>query len=180
MSDLTFESPVVNKPTSNPSAALTLADVTATAKIVVTGDGASDMGVEFGTSRRDAAVLVTGSRPGEVTMIGPLTSAQSMMDSAPTPGLTTVIDWTHRSAQFRLTGADATRALNKLCGLDFGDHMIPNGAVFSGSVAGVGCDFVREDSDGTPSYWMACDRSFGQYLFDTLLDAGDEFGIGTV
>ena len=32
--------------------------------------------------------------------------------------------------------------------------------------------------EGTPAYLVACDRSFGQYLFDALLDAGDEFGIG--
>lgn len=180
MSDLVFESPVVKKPAAKPDADLTIADVTETAKIVVTGDGASEMGVAFGTSRRDGAVLITGSRPDEVTSIGPLAMAQSMMESAPTTGHTTVIDWTHRSAMFRLTGDKATITLNKMCGLDFGDHMIPNGAVVSGSVAGVGCDLVREDNDGQPSYWIACDRSFGQYLFDTMLDAGDEFGIGTV
>lgn len=179
MSDPVFESPVTNKPASTPGALLTIADVTETAKIVVVGEAVASMGLPFGSSRRDAAVLSTGSRPDEVTLIGPLAMAQSMMDSAPTTGHTTVIDWTHRSAMFRLTGADASRALNKLCGLDFGDHMIPDGAAVSGSVAGVGCDLVREDSDGVPSYWIACDRSFGQYLFDTLLDAGGEFGIGT-
>jgi len=69
-------------------------------------------------------------------------------------------------------------SLNKLCGVDFGDHMIPDGAVFPASVAGVGCDLVREDDGGTRSYWIGADRSFGQYLFDTLLDAGGEFDIG--
>lgn len=180
MSDLVFESPVVRKPAAKPDADLTLADVTETAKIVVTGAGAADMGIAFGTSRREAAVLMCGSRPDEVTLIGPMAMAQSMMDIPSTGGHTTVIDWTHRSAMFRLTGAKASTTLNKLCGLDFGDHMIPNGAAVSGSIAGVGCDLVREDNDGEASYWIACDRSFGQYLFDTVLDAGGEFGIGCV
>jgi hypothetical protein len=28
-----------------------------------------------------------------------------------------------------------------------------------------------------PSYLLHCERSSGQYLFDTLLDAGREFGV---
>ena len=55
--------------------------------------------------------------------------------------------------------------------------MMPNGAVTSGSAAKVTCDLIRNDLDDTPSYLILCDRSFGQYLFDTIIDAGDEFGI---
>jgi glycine cleavage system aminomethyltransferase T len=36
---------------------------------------------------------------------------------------------------------------------------------------------VRDDEDGTRSYLLHCERSYGQYLFDALLDAGHEFGI---
>ena len=41
------------------------------------------------------------------------------------------------------------------------------------------CDVARNDVDGddAPSYLIFCDRSFGQYLFDALIDAGDEFGL---
>ena len=39
---------------------------------------------------------------------------------------------------------------------------------------------IRADVDGMPSYLLVSDRSFGQYLFDALLDAGDEFGIGVL
>jgi hypothetical protein len=35
---------------------------------------------------------------------------------------------------------------------------------------------VRDDSDGEISYLLHCDWSSGQYLFDVLIDAGDEFG----
>jgi sarcosine oxidase gamma subunit len=30
---------------------------------------------------------------------------------------------------------------------------------------------------GSPSYLILCDRSFGQYIFDTIVDAGTEFTI---
>ena len=37
-------------------------------------------------------------------------------------------------------------------------------------------DIDPPDTDDTRSYLISCDRSFGQYLFDALLDAGEEFG----
>jgi len=88
-----------------------------------------------------------------------------------------VVDWTYGRAQFRLTGTAATRTLEKVCSLDWSDAMMPDGAVTSGSVAMVTCDLIRSDVDSTPSYLILCDRSFGQYLFDALIDAGDEFGL---
>ena len=67
--------------------------------------------------------------------------------------------------------------LEKVCSLDWSDPMTPDGAVASASVAKVTCDIARNDVDGTPSYLVFCDRSFGQYLFDALIDAGNEFGL---
>jgi len=61
--------------------------------------------------------------------------------------------------------------------LDWSDAMTPNGAVASASVAKVTCDIARCDGDSAPSYMIFCDRSFGQYLFDALIDAGEEFGL---
>ncbi len=89
-----------------------------------------------------------------------------------------VIDYTHSRALFRLTGAGAASTLEKVCNFDWSDAMTPDGAAMSASVAGVACDIIRDDAGGTRSYLIACDRSFGQYLFDALLDAGAEFGIG--
>jgi glycine cleavage system aminomethyltransferase T len=37
---------------------------------------------------------------------------------------------------------------------------------------------VRDDLGGLRSYLLHCERASGQYLFDALMDAGDEFGIG--
>ena len=78
--------------------------------------------------------------------------------------------------------------LSKLCPVDLSDKVTPNGAAFRSSVAALVTDVIRDDvADGKPngldpsaqtrSYLLHCERSSGQYLVDTLLDAGAEFGI---
>jgi hypothetical protein len=53
-----------------------------------------------------------------------------------------------------------------------------DGTAFRSAVAGVVTEVVRDDRPGPErSYLLACDWSFGQYLFDALLDAGGEFGV---
>ena len=121
----------------------------------------------------------TGHRPttGEWILLGPAAANRALIDDLDRSGPVSVIDHTHSRALFRLTGAASASALEKLCNLDWSDHMTPDGAAVSASVAEVTCDIVRNDLAGARSYLVACDRSFGQYLFDAILDAGQEFGI---
>lgn len=56
--------------------------------------------------------------------------------------------------------------------------MAPDGAARRTSVAGLATDLVRDDRAGILSYLLHRERSSGQYLFDTLLAAGEPFGIG--
>lgn len=172
-----FASPITKKPPIRPDAALTLADESATAKVVVKGDGASELGVRFGTCRVDGDRILCSYRPDEVTVIGPLDAVDDIVASMPTPGFTSVIDWTHRGVLLRLGGVDAVAVMAKLCSLDLSDHMLPNHACTSTEIARVTCDLARDDRDGAPSFLVGTDRSFGQYLFDTFLDAGEEFAI---
>jgi hypothetical protein len=78
--------------------------------------------------------------------------------------------------------------MSKLCGIDFGDKVSPNNTALRTSVAGLVVEIVRSDlanhargaatSDMTTrSYLILCERSAGQYLFNGLLDAGQEFGV---
>jgi sarcosine oxidase subunit alpha len=91
-----------------------------------------------------------------------------------------VIGFTHGRSLFRVSGAPVTALLEKVCSLDWSDTITPDGAVVSASVALVTCDIIRSDTEGEPSYLLVCDRSYGQYLFDSLIDAGGEFGITAV
>lgn len=181
---LAFESPVVRAyPTEGGN--LTLTDASATTKWLVRagadGRTADRLGARFGSSQTaPGGALVLGSRPGEWIILGTpgeVAAAVADLDGLSEQEFMTALDWTHSRAMFRVTGVDAPRMLEKVCGIDWGDHMTPDGAVLSASVALTICDLARNDLDGTPSYLLFCDRSFGQYLFDALIDAGDEFGL---
>jgi heterotetrameric sarcosine oxidase gamma subunit len=91
--------------------------------------------------------------------------------------LVSVFDATHGLALMRVTGARVADLLTKVCGVDLSEEVTPDGAAFRSSVAKLVTDVVRDDQDGVLSYLLHCERSSGQYLFDALIDAGDEFGI---
>jgi len=188
-----FESPVSRSFVSSEGAsteprrsgaALTLHDVSATTKIIVRAGPETaahhQLHASFGTSRTEEGVLVVGQRPDEWIILGPADPSRALVDRLDRSGHVSVIDHTHSRALFRLTGAEAASVLEKLCSLDWNDHMTPDGAAVSASVAKVTCDIVRDDLDGTRSYLISCDRSYGQYLFDAILDARHEFGISPV
>ncbi len=186
----TFQSPVTASYEPTPGAALTLTDESALSKMVVrAAPGTAARGVlaqAFAGSRVAGNVLIAGSRPDEWMLIGPADAVATRVSEIPTDGHVSLVDWTHGRAMFRLTGDVASSAMEKVCSLDWSDAMMPNGAVTSASVAKVTCDIARNDVSGpdggerAPSYVILCDRSFGQYLFDALLDAGEEFGISAV
>ena len=182
---IVFESPVVRRYPAGKPGPLTLSDDSATVKWLVRApaDGAvaQQLGAAFGSSARTSGgVLVLGSRPGEWILLGAADSvadAVGALDGLDAGSLVTALDWTHGRALFRVTGREAARMLEKVCSLDWSEEMTPDGAVASASVAKVTCDIARDDVDATASYLIFCDRSFGQYLFDALIDAGDEFGL---
>lgn len=167
-----------------PDAPLTLHDISSTTKTIVRagpGTGAGRrLSVPFGASRTEAGVLIVGQRPDEWVLLGPAAASRILAGRLDRSGHAGVIDGTHGRALFRLVGADAAAVLEKLCSLDWHDSMTPDGAAVSGSVAKVTCDIVRNDLDGIPSYLISCDRSYAQYLFEVILDAGQEFGIAPV
>lgn len=173
---------VSTKPASAP---LTIQDQSALAKIEVrssfNGFTAQKLQTNFGrTHRSDQGMLVIGSGPGQWHILGEPGSQQTMVDELQqmadsSDELTTVVDLTHGRALFRITGPEAAELLNKLCSLELSDDIVPNGAALRSSVAGVVTDIVRDDVNGTRSYLLHCERSSGQYLWDTIFDAGAEY-----
>jgi heterotetrameric sarcosine oxidase gamma subunit len=175
------------------TAALTLTDVTPLAKATVRapagGTMARALGIPFGHAARDSTgALVIRSAPGEWLVLAPageggaLTRRLSALASQTAGGeLVTVLDATHGHALMRLTGTAAPAALAKVCGLDLAEGAAPQGAAFRTSVAKAVAGLVRDDVDGPAgparSYVLHCERSYAQYLFGALLDAGGEFGI---
>ena len=160
-------------------------DCTPLAKVLVlaspSGGVARALGVPFGRTARDEhGTLVVGSGPGEWLLLGPPGASAALagrVKEVSDEGLVSVLDATHGRALMRITGARAVDLLAKVCGIDLSEEVTPDGAAFRSSVAKLVTDVVRDDCDGERSYLLHCERSSGQYLFDALIDAGDEFGI---
>ena len=170
-------------------AALRLTDCTPLAKLLARGDEEGRLrarfGVGFGAARLlGPDVLAIGWGPGEWTLLGPpgaedrLASVAALDQDDENDEFLSAVDVTHGHALMRLAGAAAAALLAKICAIDLGDDSTPNGAAFRSSVAKLVTEVVRHDRDGEPAYLLQCDRAFGQYLFDAVLDAGTEFGIG--
>ncbi len=166
-------------------AALELADLTPITKVLVRASSSAvgSSFSDFGRARRDeAGHLVVGARPDEWIVFGKAGSAAATISQieerlAGAEGLVTLVDVTHRDVVFLLSGTDARGVLEKICAIDLSDRTSPDGTAFRSRVAGVSCLVVREDRDGRPAYLIDADRSYGQYLFDVLVDAGAEFSV---
>ena len=153
---------VVAEVVSSGSGGLVLSDSSVTPKWRVFGGYEQ---VRPGTSQDTSRGLVWSVSPGEWTVLGP----------RPEEG--EVVDVTHVRAMFRLTGVDSARLISKLCALDLSPDMFPNGAAARTLLAGVATELVRQDDKGVLSYLILPSRSFGRYIHETILDAGQEFDI---
>jgi len=89
-------------------------------------------------------------------------------------------DLTHGKAVSRLMGSLAASLLSKICGLDFHNSVFPNGQVAQTSAAKIRTLIARYDEGGTPTYYLHVDRALGQYFWEVVQDAGEEFGIEVV
>lgn len=175
-------------------AALRLTDHTPLAKVSVKaswdGPMSAFLGVPFGRVARQTweharegwDVLLIGSAPGEwLALAAPGQQAALRLWLGKTASLAhelvTVVDMTHGRALVRLTGARSPDLLAKECSLDLGGAAFPDASAAGSVLAGVSTDVVRDDRDGARSYLLHCERSSGQYLADSLLDSGREFGV---
>ena len=113
----------------------------------------------------------------DTTLVEVSERAAEVAASVPADGFVTVIDITHGRAMIRVSGPALAATMAKICNIDLCDDMVPDGAVFSASVAKVGCDLVRTDRDGSPSLLISCERSFGGYLHAAVADSAAEFGL---
>ncbi len=174
---------------------LVISDLTPLAKVILKaspqGAAADNVGVPFGRASRqtlclddrDVSVLVVGSGPGEWLVLAPPGTQGGVLDhlasvaATTTTELVTLVDLTHGRALLRLTGVRSADVLAKETAVDLSDPVCPDGAALRTAVAGLATDVVRDDRAGVTSYLVHCERSSGQYLFDSLLDAGAEFGI---
>lgn len=87
----------------------------------------------------------------------------------------TVTDVTNGRFEFHLSGLQSAELLSRLCGLNF--HHFPNLAAQQSSVAKTTQLIIRRDIDNIPTYSLIGARSFGWYVWETILKAGADMGI---
>jgi sarcosine oxidase subunit alpha len=172
-----------------------LADLSASAKILVEGERSAEVVEE--AFRAEAAALPVGAGLAQgSTAIYRLRADQffvhavageeagllpAVQRSAGTGmPFTTVTDLTHGRAEIAVVGPRAAELLSRLCGLNFSDSTFPNLAARQSSVAKTQQLILRRDLGGAPAFALIGDRSLGEYLWQTAMQAGADLEIAAV
>lgn len=89
----------------------------------------------------------------------------------------TVTDITHGRSELRVIGPDSQQLLSKLCGLDFQPSAFPNETAKQSSLAKTTQLIIRCDIGELPAFSIIGAQSLGAYVWDTVMEAGREFGL---
>ncbi|MCP5096370.1 MAG: aminomethyl transferase family protein [Chloroflexi bacterium] len=177
--------------------AIALCDLSHNGKIRVEGNAAGAMlmadalaigeskAVDYGwiyRLRRDLFFVSTAA--GDVVDTPALSAVETAVSltqqAADSPDLITVTDVTHGNAELWLIGPYSAELLSRLCGLDFHDSEFPNGMAKQSSVAKTTQIIIRRDLGNMPAYALIGGRSLAVYLWQTILEAGQDLGIQPV
>jgi heterotetrameric sarcosine oxidase gamma subunit len=148
-------------------------------------DGAynSELGVAPGRAIRGGdGVLVARPAPDAWMLLAPpgaLAPVRTRMEALVQGRFASVVDVSHGYSLARLTGSGAASVLAQMCSIDMSDRVMPDGTVVRTLVAGIVATVIRDDAGAArssvaqpaPSYLVQCDRSYGRYLMDVLVDA---------
>ncbi len=97
--------------------------------------------------------------------------------SAVSKQFVTITDITHGRAEIRVIGPDSQELLSKVCGLDFHPSAFPNETAKQSSLAKTTQLIIRRDIGELPAFSIIGTQSLGPYVWDTMMEAGREFGI---
>lgn len=170
-----------------------LADVSAHGKLMIEGAAALEaLKAAFGAGPDDIGGHVAVSAGGLYrlrpdvfylsTRPGGEAEAHTQLETAITAHnlFVTVTNQTHGLADLRLIGPASRVVLGKLCGLDFSDEAFPNLTIKQTSVAKTKQMVIRRDFDPLLAYTLVGAQSLATYLWEVILEAGQEFGIAPI
>jgi len=118
---------------------------------------------------RDHAVLITAS--------GTAQTVERLFEAHVQKSCVHVTDLTSALAAIHLMGPASAELLSKVSALELSPRAFDDLMCTEGSVAKVHALALRRDVGGKLGYEIYCDRSLGEYMWDTLNDAGQEFGV---
>ena len=90
------------------------------------------------------------------------------------------LDHTSGLAGVRLTGPGSDQLLSKLTELDTSPDAFPNLSCAQTRCAEIHGTLIRTDLGPLPSYDLFFPREFGEYMWDAIFEAGEEFGVAAV
>ena len=164
---------------------LALADETPNGKLLLEGDQAEsvlidvfDLGSLKINEGRDGIYRLRNDLFFIITPPSKEVSAQKKLTtaSAASEQFVTVTDVTHGRAEIRVIGPNSQELLSKVCGLDFHPSAFPNEAAKQSSLAKTTQLIIRCDIGELPAFSIIGSQSLGPYVWDTLMEAGREFG----
>ena len=96
------------------------------------------------------------------------------------PDCVHLLDHTSGLAGVRLTGPESDQLLSKLTELDTSPDAFPNLSCAQTRCAEIHGTLIRTDLGPLPSYDLFFPREFGEYMWDAIFEAGEEFGVAAV
>ncbi len=105
-------------------------------------------------------------------------AARQVKDGRVARGLfLTVVDQTSGLAGLTVVGPRGWDVLSKLCAFPLSLRDFPNRRVVQTSLAKVHSIIMRNDFGALPAYELYFERPYAEYLWNSITDAGNEFGI---
>ena len=101
---------------------------------------------------------------------------ESVIHQTADPACVHLTDVTSNFTAVQIVGPRSRDLLRKLTALDLRPAQFPDLACAQGSLARIHALVLRADIQAHLAYQVYCGREFGAYLWDALLDAGQEFG----
>ena len=165
---------------------IALADETPNGKLLLEGDQAESVLMEAfdldslqvnegrdGIYRLRNDLFFISTPPGrEVRARKKLTT-----ESAASEQFVTVTDITHGRAEIGVIGPASQALLSKVCGLDFHPSAFPNETAKQSSLVKTTQLIIRCDIGELPAFSIIGAQSLGAYVWDTVMEAGREFGL---
>jgi heterotetrameric sarcosine oxidase gamma subunit len=172
-----------------------LADVSARGKLILKGAHAaaivsSCLGMAPTkpgdvTETKSDHTLIAKLTPEEFLLLTPPGAERKLSDSLQAEIesqdiFASLVDQTSGLVGLSIFGPKSKGVMKKLCAIDFDTKDLHNFYVVQSSFATVRSTIIGQAQDALPVFELFADGSYGEYLWDTILDAGREFGVHPV
>ena len=182
----------VGSAVSGANMSLAIADLSDRTRVIVEGPGAGaavkaafgapELAVNQGTVLEDGALGVYSLRRDRFYIRAEAGREQEIIAKATEAAtdLVTATDETDGRSEILLAGPAADICLSRICGLDFHADEFPNHTAKQSSVAKIRQLIIRNDVGKMPAYVLSGGRSYALYLWETLMDAGQDLTIRAI